>query len=82
MIEGIGAFIEKNGMQTQLFRAHIDIYVRTLRADRGRWGAALALTRDMVRAMTRGVAVEALPLKQKIYYAALKLCPLSSYLLP
>ena len=82
MIEGIGAFIERNGMQTQLFRAHIDIYVRTLRVDRGRWGAALALTRDMVKAMTRGVAFGELPLKQKIYYAALKLCPLSSYLLP
>ena len=82
MLEGIGAFIEKNGMQTRLFRAHIDIYVRTLRVDRGRWGAALALTRGMVAAMTRGVVFGALPLKQKLYYAALKVCPLSSYLLP
>ena len=82
MIEGIGAFIERNGMQTQLFRAHIDIYIRTLRVGRGRWGAAVALTRDMVRAMTRGVAFGELPLKQKLYYAALKVLPLSSYLLP
>lgn len=82
MLEGIGAFIRNNNMQTQLFRAHIDIYVRTLRVDRGRWGAACALSRSMVAAMTDGVRFGELPAKQKLYYAALKLMPLSSYLLP
>ena len=82
MIEGIGAFIRRHGLETQLFRAHIDIYVRTLRADRGRWGAALALSRRMVAAMTDGVNFSALPAKQKLYYLALKVLPLSSYLLP
>ncbi|MBE5799518.1 MAG: glycosyltransferase [Clostridiales bacterium] len=82
MIDGIGVFIEKHGMQTQLFRAHIDIYVRTLRVDRGRLGAAFALTRRMVAAMTRGVEFAALPVKQKLYYLALKALPMSSYLLP
>jgi len=82
MIEGIGAFIRRHGLETQLFRAHIDIYVRTLRADRGRWGAALALSRRMVAAMTDGVNFSALPAKQKLYYLALKALPVSSYLLP
>ena len=82
MIEGIGAFIERNALQTRLFRAHIDIYVRTLRVGRSRWQAARALTREMVAAMTCGVEFGALPLKQKLYYAALKILPLSSYLLP
>ena len=82
MIEGIGAFIRKHGMQTQLFRAHIDIYVRTLRVDRGRLGAALGLTRAMVAAMTDGVDFAALPAKQKLYYLALKALPPASFLLP
>lgn len=82
MIEGIGAFVCRHGLETQLFRAHIDIYVRTLRVGRSRLGAAFALTRDMVSAMTRGVNFGALPAKQKLYYLALKLLPLSSCLLP
>lgn len=82
MIEGIGRFIVKHKLETQLFRAHIDIYVRTLRADCGRLSAALKLSRKMVAAMTAGVAFSALPAKQKLYYAALKILPASSYLLP
>ena len=82
MIEGIGAFIRRHGLETKLFRAHIDIYVRTLRAAKGRSGAALALTRSMVAAMTKGVDFHALDVKQKLYYLALKVLPVSSYLLP
>ena len=82
MIEGIGAFIRRNSLQTRLFRAHIDIYVRTLRVDRSRLGAALDLTRDMVAAMTDGVDFAALPAKQKLYYLALKALSLTSCLLP
>ena len=82
MIEGIGAFIRRHGLETQLFRAHIDIYVRTLRVAKGRLGAAFALTRSMVAAMTRGVDFHALDVKQKLYYLALKVLPISSYLLP
>ena len=82
MIEGIGAFIRRHGMQTKLFRAHIDVYVRTLRVGRSRLKAALGLTRKMVAAMTSGVSFGALPAKQKLYYVALKILPLSSYLLP
>lgn len=82
MIEGIGAFIRRHGLETQLFRAHIDIYVRTLRVARGRLGAAFALTRSMVAAMTCGVDFCALDVKQKLYYLALKVLPASSYLLP
>ena len=82
MIEGIGAFIRRHGLETQLFRAHIDIYVRTLRVARGRLGAAFALTRSMVAAMTCGVDFHALDVKQKLYYLALKVLPASSYLLP
>ena len=82
MLDGIGRFIEKHGLATQLFRAHIDVYVRMLRADKGRLGAALALNRQMVSAMTKGVAFGELCSKQKLYYAALRLLPLSSALLP
>ena len=82
MIEGIGRFICAHHLETALFRAHIDIYVRTLRVDHGRFGAALRLTRDMVSAMTKGVDFSRLCAKQKIYYLALRICPLSSALLP
>ncbi len=82
MIAGIGEFIRRNGLETQLFRAHIDIYVRTLRVSRSRFGAAMALTRDMVSAMTRGVRLSELPAKQKLYYLALRVLPLTSFLLP
>lgn len=82
MIEGIGAFVRRHGLETQLFRAHIDIYVRTLRAGKSRLAAALALKREMVAAMTRGVDLRALPAKQKVYYLALKILPALSFLLP
>ena len=82
MIEGIGAFVRRHGLETQLFRAHIDIYVRTLRVGRSKLAAAFALKREMVAAMTRGVKLQALPLKQKIYYLALKTLPALSFLLP
>ena len=82
MLEGIGRFIGKHNLETRLFRAHIDIYVRTLRADSGRLGAAFKLRRKMVKAITAGVEFSALPAKQKLYYAALTALPVSSYLLP
>ena len=82
MLEGIGRFIAKHHLATALFRAHIDIYVRTLRADCGRLRAAFRLSRRMVAAMTAGVEFSALPAKQKLYYAALTTLPASSYLLP
>ena len=79
---GITAFIAAHGWQTRLFRAHIDIYLRTLRADRGRLRAALAFDRRIVRAITDGVRPGELCAKQRLYYAALRLCPLSSIALP
>ena len=82
MIEGINRFIRSRSLETALFRAHIDLYVRTLRADRGRLRAALALNRRMVAAITQGVAFPALCAKQKLYYLALRLLPASSFLLP
>jgi len=82
MLDGIGRFAKQHGLQTELFRAHIDVYVRMLRADRGRLGAALSMDRRMVNAITDGVNYSALPGKQKLYYAALKLLPFSSVLLP
>lgn len=82
MLEGIGAFIRREGMQTQLFRAHIDVYIRTLRADRGRLRAALAFDRAMVQSIENGVCVAQLPPKQKLYYCSLRLLPSMSYFLP
>lgn len=82
MLSGITAFIAAHGWQTRLFRAHIDIYLRTLRADRGRLLAALAFDRGIVRAVTDGVRPGALGMKQRCYYFALRVCPFSSILLP
>ena len=82
MIEGIGQFIRRCGMETSLFRAHIDVYVRTLRADRGRLRAALSLNRRMVASITQGVDFSALCARQKLYYLALRLLPALSFLLP
>ena len=82
MLAGITAFIAAHGWQTRLFRAHIDIYLRTLRADRGRLRAALAFDRRIVRAITDGVRPGELCARQRLYYAALRLCPLSSIALP
>lgn len=82
MLDGITAFIRKQGWQTRMFRAHIDIYLRTLRVDRGRFCAALAFKRDIVRRLVQGVTFSELPSKQKLYYIALVVCPFSSILLP
>ena len=82
MLSGITSFIAVHGWQTRLFRAHIDIYLRTLRADRGRLRAALAFDRRIVRAITDGVRPGELCARQRLYYAALRLCPLSSIALP
>ena len=82
MLNGIGEFLDRHGLQTALFRAHIDIYLRTLRADRGRFRAALAFDRAIVRRIVKGVDFRALCPKQKAYYAALRLLPFSSILLP
>lgn len=82
MIEGIGRFLDRRALNTELFRAHIDIYLRTLRVDRSRFGAACAMNRNMVAAMTRNVNFAALSAREKLYYLALKLLPISSFLLP
>ena len=82
MMEGIGAFLEKHELSTALFRAHIDIYVRMLRASGGRLRAALRLDRQMVAAITKGVQFGRLCAKQKLYYLALKALPALSFFLP
>ena len=82
MLEGITAFIAAHDWQTRLFRAHIDVYLRILRADRGRFAAAIAFNRKIVRSITAGVAFDQLCVKQKLYYMALVLCPFASILLP
>jgi len=82
MLDGITGFIRQQGWQTRLFRAHIDVYLRILRADRGRFAAAWGFDREIVRRITQGVDVRQLSGKQRLYYAALRLCPLSSILLP
>ena len=82
MIDGIGRFIDAHHLATTLFRAHIDLYVRTLRADRGRARAALSLSRAMTARITKDVDFGSLPAKQKLYYLALRALPASSFLLP
>ena len=82
MLDGISRFVGEHHLQTALFRAHIDAYLRTLRADRGRLRAALAFDRSIVRRVTAGVQPGQLCAKQRLYYAALRLMPVSSILLP
>ena len=82
MLDGITAFIREKGCQIALFRAHIDIYLRTLRKDRGQGRAALAFNRAIVARITDGVDKNALTGKERLYYTALRLCPPLSVLLP
>lgn len=82
MLQGITAFIRIQNWETRLFRAHIDIYLRTLRVDRGRIRAAFAFDRSVVRRIVQGVEFSVLPCKQKLYYLVLRICPFSSILLP
>ena len=82
MIHGIDGFIDAHGLATPLFRAHIDLYLRTLRADRGRAKAALTFSYKMAARITKDVEFGILPVKQKLYYLALRILPISSYLLP
>ncbi len=82
MLAGINRFLEDRKSKTEFFRAHIDIYIRTLRADRGRLRAALSLTYAMVGVITGGVQFTKLCMKQKVYYLALRILPALSYFLP
>lgn len=82
MLEGIGRFIDRHHLETALFRAHIDAYLRVLRADRGRLRAALGFDRAVVRRVTKGVSLRALCGKQRLYYVALRLFPPLSFFLP
>ena len=82
MLEGIGRFIDRHHLETALFRAHIDAYLRVLRADRGRLRAALGFDRAVVRRVTKGVSLRALCVKQRLYYVALRLFPPLSFFLP
>ncbi len=82
MLDGIDAFLEERLLKTALFRAHIDAYIRILRADYSRVGAALRLSRAMVRRITRNVRFGELCAKQKCYYLALRVLPALSYFLP
>ena len=82
MLLGIGAFLRREGLATARFRAHIDAWLRMLRADRGRLRAAAAFDRGVVREITRDVEPRKLTAKERLYYTALRLCPPSSILLP
>lgn len=82
MIEGIDRFLMERGLETALFRAHIDLYLRTMRADRGRFRAALSFDREIAGRITHGVAWRELDAKQKLYYFALRMLPCLSYFLP
>ena len=82
MIFGIGEHLSRNHLSTEHFRAHLDIWLRTLRADRGRLRAALSFSPEMVREICRGVEPEQLQKKERLYYTVLRMCPFSSVLIP
>ena len=81
-LRGVDGFIERNGLQTALFRAHIDVYLRTLRGHFRRLRAALEMGRGPAARVTRGVDARALSPKERLYYRALRLCPALSYFIP
>lgn len=82
MIRGIGEYLFLNQLSTEHFRAHLDIWLRTLRADRGRLKAAFSISRRIVKEICRGVNPAALTTKERMYYWALRICPCSSFLIP
>ena len=82
MLDGITAFLARQSWQTRFFRAHIDVYLRMLRADRGRFAAALAFNRELVMCITQGVDPAQLKKKPRLYYLALRVCPFLNILLP
>ncbi len=82
MIRGIGDHLVSNRLSTEHFRAHLDIWLRTLRADRGRLKAAFSFSRDMVARICRNVDPAELSGKERMYYWALRICPCSSFLIP
>ena len=82
MIRGILDFTRRNHLETQLFRAVLDIYLRALRRDYGKAGAAIRFTSQMVKEISQGVKREQLPGKQKLYLDAIRICPAASVLIP
>lgn len=82
MLAGIARFLAKNGLETALFRAHLDIYLRTLRRDRGRLRAAMAMGGRAADTITNGVRFSRLCAKQKLYFLVLRALPCLSYFLP
>ena len=82
MLAGLARFLAKNGLETALFRAHLDIYLRTLRRDRGRLRAAMAMGGRVADTITNGVRFSRLCAKQKLYFLVLRALPCLSYFLP
>lgn len=82
MLAGIGAYLDKHGLRTAMFRAHIDAWLRPMRAEKGRLGAALCMCGAPARELTRGVDPAALPPKPRLYYHMLRHFPLLSFFLP
>lgn len=82
MLRAMDTFLAENGLQTSLFRAHIDAYLRTLRADRGCLRAAAAMCGEPAHAVTLGVRPGELPAKQKLYWLMLRFMPILSFFMP
>ena len=83
MLFAIGCFLRENGLCTRFFRAHIDVWLRMLRADRGRFAAALEYGKLASGEVIRDVQPARLSTaKEKLYYWALRIFPFSSILLP
>ena len=82
MIREIERYMDRTGQRTVLFRALMDLYVRTLRVGHSPREAAALLKREHVRNMTSGVQFTALSWKEKAYYLALRLSPRLSIFVP
>lgn len=82
MLRAIGTFLTENKLNTARFRSHIDIWLRTLRADRGRLRAAIAFNREVVKQVTLNVQREELSVKERLYFDVLHLFPIMNFFLP
>lgn len=82
MLEGIGAFLRVNKMETIFFRAHLDTYIRQMRKGMGRRHAALQFSRFARVPVLNGVNHSDLSRKEKCYFMAVRYMPILTFFMP
>ncbi len=82
MFAAIDEFLTCSNLRGPLFRASMDLHLRTLRVDHGRLKAGFAWRREWIRRLTSGVKLQELTFKEKGYFLGLILCPPLSVIYP